>query len=421
VYHVTRLPIGLTVATAELPHMASVAIGLWVGVGGRYEPAEISGVAHFIEHLLFKGTARRSAREISEAVEGAGGFLNAFTTEEHTCIFARAHATRFREVIDVLVDMLLNSRFTPPDISKERGVIKEEMAMYRDQPAQFVHDVLHETLWPNHPLGRPLTGTEKSLDRIGRRELLDFLRINYSAANTLLVVAGPLRHGEVLRESKKFAGKFRAGKKPGFIPADGEQQRAPSVRVLTKKTEQTQLALGIRTCSHHDERRFALRVLNAILGESMSSRLFQILREDKGLAYSVYSSWAFMEDTGALTISAGLDHGDLEKSLRIIVRELRKLGDSAVSNNELRRARDFVIGQMELSLEGTENQMNWMAESIFAYGKVITPGEVKDSLTAVTSAAVRGVACEYLQPSRFNLALVSPLENSGHLNELLMW
>jgi predicted Zn-dependent peptidase len=414
------LPNGLTVATTELPHMASVAVGLWIGVGGRYEPAEISGIAHFIEHLLFKGTGRRSAREISESVEGAGGFLNAFTTEEHTCIFARAHATRFRELIDVLVDMLLNSRFTPGDISKERGVIKEEIAMYRDQPAQFVHDVLHETLWPNHPLGRALTGTEKSLDRIHRSDLLNFLRANYSAVNTLLVVAGPLRHGEVLRVFKKFTAQFRAGTKPSFNPVRDEQS-APAVRVFTKKTEQTQLALGIRTCSHHDERRFALRILNAVIGESMSSRLFQILREDKGLAYSVYSSWDFMEDTGALTISAGLDHDDLEKSLRIIVRELRKLGETSVSHAELRRARDFVIGLMELSLESTENQMNWMAESLLAYGKIVTPGEVKDRLAAVTSAALRGAAREFLRPSRLNLALVSPLENSRHLNELLKW
>jgi predicted Zn-dependent peptidase len=420
VYHVTRSPNGLTVATAELPHMASVAVGLWVGVGGRYEPAEISGVAHFIEHLLFKRTARRNAREISEAVEGVGGFLNAFTTEEHTCFFARAHATRFREVLDVLVDMFLNSRFAPADISKERGVIKEEIAMYRDQPAQFVHDVLHETLWPHHPLGRALTGTAKSLDRIHRSEMLKFFHANYSAANTLLVVAGPLRHAEVLRAFKKFAGKFPAGMKPAFAPVE-DHQRAPAVRVFKKKTEQTQLALGIRACSHHDPRRFTLRVLNAILGESMSSRLFQILREEKGLAYSVYSSWAFMEDTGALTISAGLDHDDLEKSLRIIARELRKLGEAPVGNSELRRARDFVIGQMELSLEGTENQMNWMAESLLAYGKIITPGEVKVHLAGVTPAALRGVAREFLRPARLNLALVSPLENSGHLNELLKW
>ena len=178
--------------------MASVAVGIWVGVGGRFETAEISGVAHFIEHLLFKGTRRRSAKEISEAVEGIGGYLNAFTTEENTCFHARAHAEHTDDLLDVLVDMLVNSRFAPADISKERDVIKEEIAMYRDQPQQLVHDLLHETLWPNHPLGRPLTGTEKTLDAIRRAEMLSFMRANYSAPNTVLAVAGPLRHGDVL-------------------------------------------------------------------------------------------------------------------------------------------------------------------------------------------------------------------------------
>jgi len=403
-----------------MPHMASVAAGLWVGVGGRYETEQLSGAAHFIEHLLFKGTQRRTAKEISEAVEGVGGYLNAFTTEEHTCFHARAHASRFGELLDVLVDMFLNSRFTPADIAKERDVIKEEIAMYRDQPAQFVHDLLHETLWPNHPLGRALTGTEKTLDKIRRSDLLDFFQLNYAAPNTLLVVAGPLRHAEVLRAIKKFAGKFRAGKRPSFVPAD-TQQTAPAVRLHTKATEQTQLALGVRACSRHDERRFALRILNAILGESMSSRLFQILREDKGLAYSVYSSWAFMEDTGALSISTGLDRSDLEKSLRIIARELRRLAETPVSQAELRRARDFVIGQMELNLESTENQMNWLGESILAYGKIITPAEAKARLSDVSATALRNAAREFFKPERLNLALVSPLEKSGHLGKLLSW
>lgn len=419
-YHLTRLTNGLSVATAEMPHMASVAVGLWIGVGGRYEPLEISGAAHFIEHLLFKGTQKRTAKEISEAVEGVGGYLNAFTTEENTCFHARAHASRFGELLDVLVDMFLNSRFSPADISKERDVIKEEIAMYRDQPAQLVHDLLHDTLWPNHPLGRPLTGTEKSLDKIRRADLLEFLRADYGAANTLLVVTGPLPHADVLRAFKKFAGRFHAGKKPGFVPVDTEQA-APAVRLHTKSTEQTQLALGIRTCSRHDDRRFALRVLNALIGESMSSRLFQILREDKGLAYSVYSSWAFMEDTGALTISAGLDHNDLEKSLRIIARELRSLAETSISQTELRRARDFVIGQMELSLESTESQMNWLGESVLAYGKIVTPAEAKDRLGGVTPAAVRNVAREFFQPARLNLALVSPLEKVGRWSEMLAW
>ena len=419
-YRLTRLPNGLAVATAEMPHMASVAAGLWVGVGGRYETEQLSGAAHFIEHLLFKGTQKRTAKEISEAVEGVGGYLNAFTTEENTCFHARAHASRFGELLDVLVDMFLNSRFISADISKERDVIKEEIAMYRDQPAQSVHDLLHETLWPNHPLGRALTGTEKTLDLIRRSDLLEFFQANYAAPNTLVVVAGPLRHAEVLRAFKKFAGKFRAGKKPGFVPADG-RQTAPVVRLHTKPTEQTQLALGLRACSRHDERRFALRILNAIVGESMSSRLFQILREDKGLAYSVYSSCAFMEDTGALTISAGLDHADLEKSLRIIARELRRLVEAPVSQADLRRARDFVIGQMELSLESTESQMNWLGESILAYGKIVTPAVAKARLSTVTAAALRGAAREFFVPERLNLALVSPLEKVGRLSELLGW
>jgi len=420
VYHLSRLPNGLIVATAEMPHMASVAVGLWVGVGGRYEPDRISGVAHFIEHLMFKGTRRRTAKEISEAVEGVGGYLNAFTTEENTCFHARAHANRLVDLLDVLVDMFLHSRFSPADIAKERDVIKEEIAMYRDQPQQIVQELLHETLWPNHALGRPLTGTGKTLDHIHRANLLEFFRANYAAPNCLLVVAGSCRHADVLRAFRKFAETFPAGKKPSFAPVK-TQQSAPAVRLHTRKTEQTQLALGIRTCSRHDERRHALRVLNAILGESMSSRLFQILREDKGLAYSVYSSWAFMEDTGALTISAGLDLEDLQKSLRIIARELRRLADTPVGAAELRRARDYVVGQMELALEGTENQMNWVGESLLGYGKIIAPAEAKQRLVRVTAAEVRNAAGDFFRPERLNLALVSPLARSATLGKFLRW
>lgn len=419
-YHVTQLNNGLRVATAELPHMASVAVGLWVGVGGRYEPAELSGASHFIEHLLFKGTARRSAKEISEAVEGVGGYLNAFTDEDQTCFHARVHVDHFDTVLDVLTDMFLHSRFTPADFAKERDVIKEEIAMYRDQPAQYVHDLLHETLWPDQPLGRALTGTEESLDKMRRRDVLNFFHANYVAPNTLLVVAGPLRHAEVVRAAKKFTGKFHTGRPPSFVPAQA-QQTAPAIRLHTKATEQTQLALGIRACSRHDERRFALRVLNTILGESMSSRLFQVLREDLGLAYSVQSSWALMEDTGVLSISAGLDHGDLKKSLRIIVRELKTLTEKPVSAGELRRARDFIIGQMELNLEGTENQMNWLGESLLSYGKIVTPAEAKARLTTVSAAAVRAAARDFFHPQRLSLALIAPLRKSARLDSILSW
>jgi predicted Zn-dependent peptidase len=403
-----------------MPHMASVAVGLWVGVGGRYEPAEISGVAHFIEHLLFKGTAKRSAKQISEAVEGIGGYINAFTTEEVTCFHARAHHERFSELLDVLSDMFLASRFSPADISRERGVIKEEIAMYRDQPQQLVHELLHESLWPGQPLGRPLTGTEETLDRVRRSEMLEFFNANYVASNSLLVVAGPLSHREVCRQFSRYARKFRKAKKPTFLPASNNQS-APIVHLHTKKTEQAQLALGIRACSRHDERRHALRVLNAILGESMSSRLFQLLREEKGLAYSVYSSWAFMEDTGAVTVSAGLDTEDVEKALRLTLRELRRLAEEPPGGAELRRARDYLIGQMELNLEGTESQMNWVGETLLGYGRIVPPAHAKDRLAAVTAAQVRAAARDFFRPERLTLALVSPLEKGEALTKLMHW
>jgi predicted Zn-dependent peptidase len=420
VYHLTRLPDGPTIATAEMPHMASVAVGLWVGVGGRYEPADHSGVAHFIEHLLFKGTERRSAKQISESVEGIGGYINAFTTEEVTCFHARAHYKRFSELLDVLCDMFLASRFSPADISRERGVIKEEIAMYRDQPQQLVHELLHESLWPNQPLGRPLTGTEESLDRVRRPEMLAFFKANYVASNTLLVVAGPRSHREVCREFNRYVRKFRQARKPTFVPASNEQL-APIVHLHPKKTEQAQLALGIRACSRHDERRHALRVLNAILGESMSSRLFQLLREEKGLAYSVYSSWAFMEDTGALTVSAGLDTDDVEKALRLTLREMRRIAEDPPGSAELRRARDYLIGQMELSLEGTEAQMNWVGETLLGYGKIVPPAQTRDRLAAVTASEVRAAARDFFRPERLTLALVSPLEKGDTLQKLMHW
>jgi predicted Zn-dependent peptidase len=400
--------------------MASVAVGLWVGVGGRYEPAEVSGVAHFIEHLLFKGTERRSARQISEAVEGIGGYINAFTTEEVTCFHARAHHSRFSELLDVLSDMFLASRFAPADISRERGVIKEEIAMYRDQPQQLVHELLHESLWPDQPLGRPLTGTEESLDRVRRPEMLSFFRANYVGSNTLLVVAGPVSHRDVCRQFGRYARHFSKARKPTFAPASNDQQ-APRLHLHAKKTEQAQLALGIRACSRHDERRHALRLLNAILGESMSSRLFQLLREDKGLAYSVYSSWAFMEDTGALTVSAGLDAEDVEKALRLTLREMRRMTELPPSAAELRRARDYLIGQMELNLEGTENQMNWVGETLLGYGRIIPPAQTRDRLAAVTASAVRAVARDFFRPERLTLAVVSPLENGSALEKLMRW
>src|SRR5262245_52688487 len=326
-----------------MPQMLSVSVGVWVGIGSRYEPAPLNGVCHFIEHLLFKGTRKRSAKEISQAVEGIGGYLNAFTSEEITCFHARASADRFDELLEVLADMYLHSRFAPLDITKERDVIKEEVAMYLDQPQHHVQELLNATLWPDQPLGRPITGTNQSLDAMKREHLVNYLRDHYVSGSTLIAAAGKLKHQQIVKAVSRYAKGFKAGKRPRFAPARN-QQSAPRIRLFTRKTEQTQLALGIRTCSRHDDRRYALRVLNTILGENMSSRLFQVVREDRGLAYSIYSAPSFFDDAGDLVISAGLDTDNVTQALSLILRELRRLTETPPGAAELRRARDYVLG-----------------------------------------------------------------------------
>jgi predicted Zn-dependent peptidase len=413
-YHVTQLPNGLRIATAEMPFMASVSVGIFVGIGSRYETAGQNGACHFIEHMLFKGTKKRTAEEISQAVEGIGGYLNAFTSEEMTCFHARAHANRFDDLLDVLADMLLNSKFASAELAKERDVIKEEVAMYRDQPQQHVQELLNASLWPDQPLGRPITGDEKTLDGLNRSRLIGYLRDNYVAENTVIVAAGNVQHRRVAKTGSKIAKHFRRAPRPGFAPVKADQ-REPRVNLCTRKIEQTQLALGVRTCSRHDDRRFALRLLNAILGENMSSRLFQVIREDRGLAYSIYSTPSFFADVGDLVISAGLDTDNLPKTLRLIMRELRRLADKPPSAAELRRARDYAIGQIDLSLESTENQMNWIGEQLLGYGKILEPKEIKTRLQKTSAAEICSAAQEFFRPERMSLALVSPLKNTSKL------
>jgi predicted Zn-dependent peptidase len=416
-YRITQLAGGLTVATAAMPQMRSVSVGLWLGIGSRYESAEVSGICHFIEHLLFKGTRKRSAREISQAVEGIGGYLNAFTSEETTCYHARACHDRFDELLDVLMDMFLESKFLPADVAKEREVIKEEMAMYLDEPQHQVQELLNATLWPDQPLGRSITGTNQTLDAMARRHLLGYLGRHYVAPIVLVAAAGNLNHQHVVRAAARYARRLQSGPRPEFAPARSDQQQ-PRVCLFTKRTEQTQIALGIRACSRHDRRRYALRLLSTVLGENMSSRLFQVVREDRGLAYSIYSTPSFFDDTGDLVISAGLDTDNLPKTLRLILRELRRLTQSPPSPGELRRARDYVIGQIDLSLESADNQMNWLGEQLLGYGKIYPPAAIKRQLAKVTPGEIRAVARDFFRPDRLNLALVSPLKGR---NRVLEW
>jgi len=410
-YQVARLDNRLQVATAVMPSMQSATVGVWITVGGRHEPARLCGISHFIEHLLFKGTRRRTAKQISQEVEGIGGYLNAFTSEEHTCYFAKASADKLGLLLDVLLDIYTEPRFAPADLAKEREVIKEEIQMYLDRPDQHVHELLNELLWPGQPLGRPLTGTLKSMNAISRRDALAYKSRHYVSDNTLIAVAGPVQHAAITEMADKVTAHIRPGHRGRFSPAR-ESRRGPLLQLHAKDTEQTHVALAVHTFSRYDLRRYALKLLNVILGENMSSRLFQAVRERHGLAYAISSATSYFADSGALVISAGLDNAHLRKALRVISRELSRLAAKPPSAAELRRAKDYAIGQMRLSLESTSNQMMWVGEHLLGYGEVLDPEKIVRRLQAVTADEVQTVARALLRTPRLRLAVIGPQKDA---------
>ncbi|NLB59858.1 MAG: insulinase family protein [Lentisphaerae bacterium] len=403
----TQLPNGLRVATSSMPSVESVAVGIWVGAGGRYESASFSGISHFIEHLLFKGTERLSARDISRAIEGRGGYCNAFTQQELTCYYARMAYNHLWRVVDVLTEMYLHPRFDPADIEKERGVIIEEIMMYRDQPEHVVREMLSRILWKDHELGRPLAGTPESLRRLTREHLLAYKRKQYAPANTVLTFAGRVTHAECVARLSQSLSRLSKRREPVcrlVTPA----VRQGRLDLHSKDIEQTQLALGFRIFGRFDQRRYALKVLNVILGENMSSRLFQVVREKHGLAYAVHAGIRLFADTGALLISAGLDRTRKEKALELILRELKRLKRDLVSARELARAKEYVVGHLRLALESPAGQMLWMGEHILHYRKCLAPEDEIRAVMNVKAADVRAVANAVFLERLASLALLSP-------------
>jgi predicted Zn-dependent peptidase len=408
-YRTTILENGVRIATRPMPEMKSVSVGIWVAVGGRHETEDLCGISHFLEHLLFKGTSKRSAKQITEEVEGVGGFINAFTTEDHTCFYAKAGSQHLPALADVLCDMYVNSLFVASEIARERDVIREEIMMYKDHPGQFSQELLTEAMWPRHALGRPLTGSLESITRIRRDDLLNFVEKNYNGNSTVVTVAGNCSHDDVVRY---FADKLKnvaKGKPPEFQPWN-EVKRDRRVLVANDATEQTHLALGYHAMSRTDDRRYAMKLLSVILGENMSSRLFQQLRERYAYCYSVHSGTLVLEDSGLVSICVGLEPEKLQSALRAIHKELDKLRTRPPGRKELRQAQEYTIGQNELALESTTNQIMWMGESLLAYGSVIDPEEVQACFKRVTGDQIQEVANLCFAPQKMGLGLVGPVD-----------
>ncbi|MBT3193146.1 MAG: insulinase family protein [Verrucomicrobia bacterium] len=403
----TKLANGVRVVTSSVPHVQSVSLGIWVGVGSRHESKPMGGASHFLEHLMFKGSEKRSALDITRAIEGKGGYLNAFTQEESTCYYARVGYDHLRSTLEVLADMVLHPRLDPTDIDKERHVILEEMMMYRDQPHHLVHEMLEAAVWPQHPLGRAIIGTESSVGTMSPEDLRRFKETKYVPANTVVAFAGRVEHAACVEHVTELMASLERGPMPRSVRFTNDTTRTKAV-LDAKEIEQTHVAMGFRVFGRLDKRRHALKLLNTILGENMSSRLFQVVRERHGLAYSIHSGCHLYADSGLLTISAGLDHARAEKAVALILKEVDRFRQRPVSGSELRRAKDYVIGQLQLGLESTSNQMMWIGENLLAHGRVMDPEEAISAMQAVGVEDVRKVANTFLRKSRLSIAMVAP-------------
>lgn len=403
---------GVHVLTEEIPHVRSLALGFWVDTGSRDEPDELAGVSHFIEHLLFKGTKKRTARQIAEALDAVGGQLNAFTTKEYTCYYARVTDEHFDLALDVLSDMVFAPLFKAEDIDRERNVILEEIKMYEDTPDELVHDVFATTIWQGHSLGRPIIGNARVIGDLSREEIVAYYQKNYNPQNLIVAAAGNINHREVVEKLAKAIGEF------GGQAAARENTRPVPHSVVNcrqKETEQIHLCLGAPGLPLDDAQIYVLQVINTILGGGLSSRLFQEIRESRGLAYSVYSYHSSYRDTGLFCVYAGLSKNNVAKVMELVFREIRDIQKNGVSAEELRRAKEQMRGNLFLSLENVSTRMSRLAKSQLYLGKVVSPEEVVEKINGVTEEQVREVACRMLDPQAFAIASVGPWDDCAAL------
>lgn len=407
-YHLTALENGLRVLTVPMPNRDSAAVAVWVKTGGRYEPRKLSGVSHFLEHMMFKGTKRRNTRQIKEDIEGVGGILNAFTGEEVTCYFAKLLKHHYTRALDVLSDMVLNATIPQNELIKEKTVILEEIKMYRDLPSHHVHDLMGELLWPDQSLGRTLSGTPETVSRMTRAEILRYKKDYYHNSNILVTIAGDIEHEDVLEQIAAIYQEKRPRKASIFTAAKSQQTR-PRTHFFEKKTEQTHFVLGFHGLPRTHPDRYKLGLLHVILGANMSSRLFEEVREKRGLAYEIKSGVAAYHDTGAFTVSAGVETVKSGKALSVILKELAKVRKTFVKADELRRAKDYFMSQVYLGIEDTLDHMLWAGEKAICAGELPDKEEIRGKVAAVTVEDLQTVAKDLFRTRNLNLALIGPV------------
>lgn len=412
------LPNGLRIITEEMPHTHSVSMGIFTKVGSRYEDSRVSGVSHFLEHMFFKGTERRTSKQISEAIEGIGGSLNASTSFDSTVYYAKVANIHFDRAVDTLSDMLLNSLFEAKEIEKERRVIVEEINMSLDSPADWVHQLLDMSLWGDQPLGKDIAGTAETVSNISREDLLAFKAQHYTYPSTVISVAGNMPSEVMVEAWSKAFDQYGTGRRfdplPTIAPLPG-----PRLLLLPKETEQANFCLGLPGVSDRDPDRRALEVLNSVLGGGSISRLFQEIREERGLAYSVGSYSYEYNDAGKWVVYGGVELGKVHDALEAVLKELRMVRDEGITEQELQRVKEQYKGWLLLGLEDSGSIAARNGAHILRYDEVIPVEQIVAEIEAVTREDVLRVANRLIKPEALNLAIIGPYEDETTFRELL--
>ncbi|MGH7931265.1 MAG: M16 family metallopeptidase [Candidatus Binatia bacterium] len=417
----TVLDNGIRVVSHEMPDNRSASLGIWVENGSRHESQPENGISHFLEHLLFKGTERRSAARIAEEMDAVGGVINAFTAKEHTCYYAKVLDENLPLAIDLLTDIFLHSKFAEEEIERERSVILQEISQAEDTPDDYVHDLFSLDFFQDHPIGRPICGTAVTVNRFSRDDFVRFFRSRYRPGRVIVAAAGHLRHGEIVDEMAARLGVVVDGA-AGMSADSPDGLQPPQLRhgvfPHSKSLEQAHLCMGVPGLPQAHPQRYAAYVLNTLLGGGMSSRLFQEIREKRGKAYSVYSFSSSYRDVGYFGVYAGTSVESTEEVVELILKELKSLADGKISEDELRRTQGQLVGSMMLGLESTDSWMSHIARNEIYYGRMISTDDICQGIRAVTPTDVIELARQLFRSGALTLSLLGDFKGDFKLNNL---
>ena len=414
----TVLDNGLRVVTSEIPHTRSVCICFFIGAGSRHESAEQAGIAHFVEHMLYKGTeSRPTPMDISGCIEGMGGMMNAHTEHEMTMFWCKAAYNCLDEVMDLMVDVMRNSAFDPAEVEKERKVVFEELSMNRDHPDYALEALVDQMLWPGHPLGRDIAGSKNSVSKITRDMLAGFVRRSYNPSNIVLSVAGNVGHDAVVRQAASLSAGWEPDS-PLSSPKFDHIQSAAKFEIEYRKTEQTSVSLAFPGLPSDHSDRYALDLLSVVLGECMSSRLFIEIRENRGLAYDVHSDVSHFQDTGSFVVTAGVEPARTYEAIESILEQLA-LVKEGVPEMELTKAKHLAAGRLMLQMEDTRAVSGWNGAQELVHGRIHDTDEVVEMINASKAEDIKRVAHEVLKTDRLNLAVVGPNRGRKRIEKMI--